>query len=118
MILWKEDITVYLHRDPVDFRKAINGLSLIVSEAMALSPFDQALFVFCNKRRTQLKVLYWDDTGFALWQKRLEKERFKWPKKTSAHTITINHEQWNWLLRGFDFIKITPHAQLQYNAIS
>lgn len=118
MILWQEGITVYLHRDPVDFRKAINGLSLIVSEAMALSPFERALFVFCNKRRTQLKVLYWDKTGFVLWQKRLEKERFKWPKKNSANTITINHEQWSWLLRGFDFTKITPHTQLSFNAIS
>ncbi len=118
MIHWQEDITVYLHRDPVDFRKAINGLSLIVSEAMALSPFDRALFVFCNKRRTQLKVLYWDETGFALWQKRLEKERFKWPKKNNAHTLKINHEQWNWLLRGFDFTKITPHSPLRYSAIS
>lgn len=118
MITWQDDITVYLHREPVDFRKAINGLSIIVSESMALSPFDRALFVFCNKRRTQLKALYWDDTGFALWQKRLEKERFKWPKKDNVHTVKINHEQWDWLLRGFDFTKITPHTQLHYHAIS
>lgn len=77
MITWQDTVDIYLHREPVDFRKAINGLSLIVSEAMALSPFDRALFVFCNKRRTQLKVLYWDETGFALWQKRLEKDTFK-----------------------------------------
>ena len=118
MISWQEDITVYLHRDPVDFRKAINGLSIIVSETMALSPFDRALFVFCNKRRSQLKALYWDDTGFALWQKRLEKERFKWPKRNTNETITINHEQWCWLLRGFDFTRITPHSRLMYSAIA
>ena len=48
MIVWQDDVDVYLHRDTVDFRKAINGLSLIVSETMNLSPFDRALFVFCN----------------------------------------------------------------------
>ena len=52
--------TVYLHRDVVDFRKSINGLSIIVEQGMNLSPYDSALFVFCNKRRDKLKVLYWD----------------------------------------------------------
>lgn len=118
MILWQENIDIYLHRDPVDFRKAINGLSLIVSEAMALSPFDKALFVFCNKRRTQVKVLYWDDTGFALWQKRLEKDQFKWPKRACSEKPQINHEQWGWLLRGFDYTQIKPHQHLAFSAIT
>lgn len=99
MIQWSSHVPIYLHRDPVDFRKAINGLAVIVSEAMALAPCKPALFVFCNKSRTQIKVLYWDDTGFALWQKRLEKERFKWPRKQDESTISISHEQWSWLLR-------------------
>jgi len=52
MITWQEDVDIYLHCDPVDFRKAINALSVIVSEGIALSPFDRKLFVFCNKRCT------------------------------------------------------------------
>jgi transposase len=63
--------SIYLHREPVDFRKSINGLSVIVEQQMQLSPFSNALFVFCNKKRDKLKVLYWDNTGFALWYKRL-----------------------------------------------
>jgi len=118
MITWLDSVDVYLHRDPVDFRKAINGLSLIVSDSMALSPFDKALFVFCNKRRTQLKVLYWDDTGFALWQKRLEKQKFKWPKRSGLNTIAISHEQWSWLLRGFDISQIKPHISLKFSTVS
>ena len=118
MIAWSNTIEVYLHRDPVDFRKAINGLSLIVSDVMGHSPFKRALFVFCNKRKTQLKVLYWDDTGFVLWQKRLEKDRFKWPKRLPNETIQITPEQWQWLLRGFDFTAIKPHQRLEFSEVS
>ena len=50
MIQWLEGSEIYLHREPVDFRKSINGLSVIVEEVLEISPFSQALFVFCNKR--------------------------------------------------------------------
>jgi len=67
----------------MDFRKVINGLSVIVDQAMGLSAFDPALFVFCNKRQDKIKVLYWDQTGFCLWQKRLGQEKFLWPRRQS-----------------------------------
>lgn len=118
MITWPTQCPIYLHRDPVDFRKAINGLSVIVSQEMELSPCDPALFVFCNKNRTQLKVLYWDDSGFALWQKRLEQDKFKWPKKDPHTTITVTHEQWTWLLRGFDFARFTPHRAVHFSDVA
>ncbi|WP_341939694.1 IS66 family insertion sequence element accessory protein TnpB [Marinimicrobium sp. C2-29] len=118
MIQWPEDIKVYLHREPVDFRKAINGLSVIVQDEMALSPFDAALFVFCNKKRTQLKVLYWDETGFALWQKRLERDKFKWPRRWPDDPVVLDHEQWQWLLRGFDITQLKPHKTLFYRDVA
>ena len=79
MITWSDTVDIYLHRDPVDFRKSINGLVVIVEDCMAPAACSGALFVFCNKSRDKLKALYWDRTGFALWYKRLEKEKFKWP---------------------------------------
>ena len=111
------DVPVYLHRAPVDFRKAINGLSIIVDNAMEHSPFDPGLFVFCNKRRDKLKILYWDQTGFCLWHKRLEKDKFMWPRKHESEIISWNKEQLNWLLRGFDVSKIRAHNPLKYNTI-
>lgn len=117
MISWS-DVPIYLHRDPVDFRKAINGLAVIVSEEMNLDVYGKALFVFCNKNRSQIKVLYWDDTGFVLWQKRLEKDKFKWPRKDVFETVSITHEQWHWLLRGFDFSKFEPHKQLIFTEVA
>ena len=118
MIHWEPDVTIYLHRDPVDFRKSINGLSVIVDEAMGLSPLKPGVFVFCNRRRDKLKVLYWDNTGFALWYKRLEKDKFKWPRKYNDPTITLNHEQWDWLLRGLNFLDIKPHQAWTFSSVS
>ncbi|MFN3712214.1 MAG: IS66 family insertion sequence element accessory protein TnpB [Alcanivoracaceae bacterium] len=82
------------------------------------SQFDPALFVFCNQRRNQLKVLYWDATGFALWQKRLERDTFKWPRRHADDVLVLDHEQWSWLLRGFDIAQIKPHKALFFDAAS
>ena len=118
MIEWRSDIGIYLHRDPVDFRKAINGLAVIVSEEMALDVYSEAIFVFCNKNRSQIKVLYWDSTGFVLWQKRLEKDKFKWPRKDITATVSVTSEEWRWLLRGFDYSKFKPHKQLNFTEVA
>ncbi len=102
---------IYLHRDSVDFRKSINGLVTIVEQEMQLSPFAPALFVFCNRNRDRIKVLYWDRSGFCLWYKRLEKEKFKWPRRYPASMMTLSEAQWQWLLSGYDII---GHEPLEY----
>lgn len=109
---------VYLHRDVVDFRKSINGLSVIVEQEMALSPYCDAVFVFCNKSRDKLKVLYWDQTGFCLWYKRLEKDKFKWPRKHQQSSIELSPEQLQWLLQGYDLSKMKPHKTLSFSGLS
>jgi transposase len=113
VIRWP-DVPVYLHRDPVDFRKSINGLSALVEQGMGMSPFHPALFVFGAKRRDRIKVLYWDRTGFCLWTKRLEEDRFLWPRADSKEVITLDAEQFDWLLRGLDILKMTPHVARRY----
>jgi transposase len=57
----------------------INGLSVLVEATLKYDPFSRNLFCFVNKRRSQIKGLYWQQTGFCLWLKRLEEERFRWP---------------------------------------
>ncbi len=107
---------IYLHRDVVDFRKSINGLMVIVEDEMKLSPFNGALFIFCNRRRDKMKALYWDETGFCLWYKRLEKDKFKWPRKSNNSLINLSEQQWNWLLSGLDVSKMQGHQPLDYEA--
>ena len=83
-------MTVYLHRAPVDFRKQINGLAVLVSESMQLDVFKPALYVFTNSARNRVKVLYWDRHGFCLWLKRLEKQRFVWPMQHEEAVFALN----------------------------
>jgi len=85
-----QTLPIYLHRDPVDFRKAVNGLSAIVEQDMGLASLSGALFVFCNKRRDKVKALYWDSTGFCLWHKCLEQAKFG---KRPAIPILVNRKQ-------------------------
>ncbi len=106
---------VYLAVGSTDMRKAINGLSILVEQAMALNPFTGDLFVFCNRARTIIKVLYWDHNGFCLWHKRLEEHLFKWPQ-TSEDIIIIGARQLTWLLAGLDYT--SAHQQLRYTAVA
>lgn len=109
---------IYLHRMPVDLRKSIDGLGIIVGEEMGLELFSPHLFLFCNKRRNKLKVLYWNETGFALWYKRLEKDRFIWPRKMEEEVIQVDRQQLGWLLGGYDIWKMKPHKKVKYSRIS
>jgi transposase len=63
-----------------------------------------ALFVFCNRSKDKLKILYWDKTGFALWYKRLEKDKFKWPNSQQSDVLTLSKQQLDWLLSGYDVV--------------
>lgn len=108
---------IYLCREFVDFRKSIDGLSSIVEE-MGLDVFGKYLFIFCSRRRNRLKILYWDRTGFALWYKRLERERFHWPKSDAQAAIELDAEKLRWLLSGIDIWRMKSHEILQFAKVS
>lgn len=116
MKLFVDVPAVYLHRDPVDFRKSINGLSAIVELSMQLPLNTGALFVFRSRTRNRLKILYWDQTGFCLWYKRLERDKFVWPKSDQA-VMTLTEEQLHWLLRGLDFSQLKPHKSIDFTGV-
>lgn len=81
-------IRVQVYGHPVDMRKSYDGLYALTRQAMKQDPLSGQLFVFINRRATQMKVLYWDRTGFCLWAKRLEQGRFlsDWSRVATRET--------------------------------
>jgi transposase len=114
-MLLPRDTQVYLAVGVTDMRKQINGLSIMVEQGLSLDPFTGDLFVFCNRRRNMIKVLYWDKNGFCLWHKRLEKHRFKWPR-TEQEVLLVGTRELDWLLEGLDFT--VAHERLNYMAVA
>lgn len=92
---------IFIHKAPVDMRKSIAGLSVIVDQEMGLSLQSNSLFIFCNKKRTHLKMLYFDKSGFALWLKKLESSKFPWAKKSiEQDAIEMSSADLELLLEG------------------
>lgn len=116
MFRFDEGLKVYLHREPVDFRLSINGLAMLVEQALGLDPFAPCAYVFSNRRRDRVKILGWERNGFWLLLKRLEKDRFIWP---SAQAVpTLSPEQLHWLLEGIDIAVVQRHAHLRYASVA
>lgn len=105
---------VYLAAGSTDLRRSIDGLAYLVNGQMELDPLSGHLFVFCNRRRTMVKVLYWDRNGFCLWQKRLEKECFRWPKDGDA-VVQVGARELMWFLEGLQLQQKGAHRQLTYS---
>ena len=101
----------------VDMRTSIDTLALLVT-----SHFNQAVsngnyYVFCNRKRENIKILSWDKNGFALWYKRLEKSTFK-VKFQSNGTVMLSPEKLQWLLSGLDLESTHGHQALNYSIFS
>lgn len=111
------DVDVYLCCECVDLRKSINGLSILVEQALGLDPFAPQLFVFCNRKRDKIKILYWERTGFVLWYKRLEKNRFAWPLSSDEEVVTLSGRELNWLLDGIDVFAMQPHEEVPFETV-
>ncbi len=86
------NVSVYIAISPVDMRKSINGLSSMVSGELKMDPLSSNLFVFSNRSRKIIKILYWHYNGFCIWQKRLERGKFKWPENREEVIVEISNE--------------------------
>lgn len=81
MLTWPPAVRLYVAPGPVDARKGIDGLSLYVQAALQKDPLSGHLFVFFNRRRDLVSLLYWDRSGYVLCRKRLERGRFRLPPR-------------------------------------
>lgn len=111
-----ENIQVYVVLGNVDMRKSIDGLSMLVSEQLALDVLGGHMFAFTNRRRNVVKVLYWQRNGFCVWMKRLEKDKFRWPE-SREEVLQIGHRELRWLLDGLDIHQGKAHRTLSYSTL-
>jgi transposase len=96
-------VRIYFAADLVDMRKGIDGLRVLVEEALKKDPYGGHLFVFVGKSKDKVKILFWDRNGFVLYLKRLERGRFQLPL-VNEHTkhVTMEPAQLAMLLDGID----------------
>lgn len=96
---------LYFYTLPTDMRKSFDSLAALVREQMQADPFDGSLFIFCSKRRDRIKLLYWDQDGYAIWMKRLEKGTYQFPSITETSPpfrASITAQQLSLILFGID----------------
>ena len=106
---------IWLYPAPVDFRKQIDGLAILVADQLSLNPLSGQLFIFRNRQGNKIKLLWYDKNGFWLCYKRLEKGRLQFPALNEA-VMELTRDQLSWLLSGLDCLKQAslPSVEARY----
>lgn len=103
MIHLPASVRVYLCLSPCDMRRSFDGLHALVRDHLQLDAFAGHLYLFANRRKDRLKILYWDNSGFAIWAKRLEAGSFAIPSgEPGSSRFEITVEELGALLSGID----------------
>jgi transposase len=105
---------IFIALHATDMRKGFDGLSGLVSDTLKQDPLSGALFLFVNRRRDRLKVLYWDGDGLAIWYRRLEQGTFQIPSSNNQlNAIEIRSDEFTMLLRGIDLSSVKRRKRFQ-----
>lgn len=123
MLFLDGNIKIWLYTEATDMRKSFNGLSALVRSKLLENPLAGQLFVFCNRRRTHIKLLYFDGSGYCIWMKRLEQGLFHF-NKNAGEKVSLSWVELQMVISGIDTQNITQykrynHAELiadRYNA--
>jgi transposase len=105
MLRLASETRIYMAIAPVDMRRSFDGLCATVTEVLGSNPLAGHLFLFRGKRADRVKALYWDRNGLAIWYKRLEKGKYKWPARDVA-SVEISAQELALLLDGIDFTRL------------
>jgi transposase len=106
MLTVAEPVEIYVCLEPTDMRKSFDSLAKLVEQTIRKEPLSGNLFVFINKRRNMVKILFWDRTRFCQHYKRLESGGITLPriKNDGKRSLVINSEQLRLLLDGIDIL--------------
>ncbi len=115
MLSLASTLRIFLAVEPADMRKGFDGLSQLVRDRIAQDPLSGHLYVFPNKRRDRIKILYWDRDGLALWYKRLEKGTFRFPDARDGR-VEVTPAEMAAVLEGIDLSRARRQARFQLPA--
>ena len=116
MIALPPQVRVFLYRHPTDIRKSFNGLVALTESALKKDPLSGSLFVFVNRRRDRIKILYWGQTGFCIWYQQLQQGTYQLPSHDSLDeqdTLEVTRSQLSLILDGIDLSSIRQRRRFQ-----
>jgi transposase len=116
MIALPPQIRVFLYRLPTDMRKSFHGLVALTESALKQDPLSGSFFVFFNRRRDRIKILYWGQTGFCIWYQQLQKGTYQLPAADvleELETIEVTRSQLSLILDGIDLSSARQRMRFQ-----
>jgi len=115
MIALPLQIRVFLYRLPTDMRKSFHGLVALTESALQQDPLSGSLFVFLNRRRDRIKILYWGQTGFCIWYQQLEKGTYQLPEepREEQKVLEVTRSQLSLILDGIDLSSARQRKRFQ-----
>lgn len=108
----------YVYSEHTDMRRGIDSLSGLVTNQLKLNPLRGDLFIFLNRRKTQIKLLHWQGDGYAVFYKRLEKGTYELPSLSANLSAKINAEQLLFMLQGVVLKTVQKRIRYAHNVVS
>ena len=116
MIAASAGVKVLVATKPVDFRKGMNGLAALVQEQLKADPFSGTIYCFRSKRADRVKLVFWDGTGLCLFAKRLEGDKFRWPRIEDG-VMRLSAAQLAALIEGLDWVRVRARRVVAPEAV-
>ena len=115
MLSVSSGVKIFLYNGVADLRRGFDGLAAIVEDAMGENPLSGSLYIFLNRRGNRIKALYWDNDGYAIWYKRLERGRFEMPKAEGFEgtRLEITASQLSLILEGIELASVRRRRRFQ-----
>ena len=116
MIALPSQLRVFLYRRPTDMRKSFNGLVALTEAELKQDPLSGSFFVFVNRRRDRIKILYWGQTGYCIWYQQLQRGTYQLPDHESLDeqdTVEVSRSQLSLILDGIDLTSVRLRKRFQ-----
>jgi transposase len=116
MIALPPQVRVFLYRLPTDMRKSFHGLVALTESALKQDPLSGSLFVFVNRRRDRITILYWGQTGYCIWYQQLQQGTYQLPGEDALEeqpTLEVTRSQLSLILDGIDLASVRQRMRFQ-----